>query len=101
MSFTLLDKCRACGYPVVVEMCRGLESCDAAPGVLFGPNGPMQDESLHSVFADDAIDALQKELDEALDALRVMRAQRDDWQGQAAALKKEVSALRRTLRNKT
>lgn len=103
MKLKSLDKCAACGYPVDVEMCRGLPNCYATPEMLFGPNGEaMQDESVcHSLFADDALDLIQKELDEAKDALRVMRAQRDDWQGQAAALKKEVSALRRTLRNKT
>lgn len=102
MKLTRMDKCAACGYPVDVEMCRGLSNCYATPETLFGPAGePMQDESVcHSLFADDALDLLQKELDEAKDALRVMRAQRDDWQGQAAALKKEVSALRRALRNK-
>ena len=102
MNLKRLDKCAACGYPVDVEMCRGLPNCAAVPEMLFAPDGGfMHDESVcHSLFADDALDLIQKELDEAQEALRVMRAQRDDWQGQAAQLKKEVTALRRTLRNK-
>ena len=109
MKLKSLDKCAACGYPVDVEMCRGLPNCYASADVLFGPLGPrieqreydptqMLDESVcHTIFADDALDLIQKELDEAQEALRVMRAQRDDWQGQAAQLKKEVKMLRRKL----
>lgn len=96
MNLKRLDKCAACGYPVDVEMCRGLPNCAAVPEMLFAPEGFMQDEGVcHTIFADDALDLIQKELDEAHEALRVMTAQRDDWQGQAAALKKEVKMLRR------
>lgn len=92
---TVLPECPACGYPVRKQACEMREGCPL-PDVSFAADTP-EDVACHTLFADDALDALQTQIDELLEALRVMTLQRDEWQGQASALKREVSVLRKKL----
>lgn len=89
----VLPECPACGYPVRKQACEMREDCPL-PDVSFAVE---HEAACHTLFADDALDALQTQLDEANEALRVMTLQRDEWQAQASALKREVSVLRKKL----
>lgn len=92
---TVMPECPACGYPVRKQACEQREGCPL-PDVMF-TREPVDEAACHTLFQDDALDALQTQLDEANEALRVMTLQRDEWQGQASALKREVGVLRKKL----
>lgn len=94
---TVLPECPVCGYPVRKQACEMREGCPL-PDVSFAVDAePVDEAACHTLFQDDALDALQAQLDEANEALRVMTLQRDEWQGQASALKREVGVLRKKL----
>lgn len=94
---TVLPECPKCGYPVRKQACEQREGCPL-PDVSFAVDiGATDEAACHTLFADDALDALQAQLDEAREELRVMTLQRDEWQGQASALKREVSVLKKKL----